>query len=262
MHWFDQETNLAIQEGVSHPQNYPFFLQPDNPGNHAALLIHGFGSSPRELFPLAAKLLEQGFRVYGVRLPGHGTSPEDLAQRQAEEWLAKVEQGYLNLKTMSEKVSVVGLSTGALLALKLALHQPLEKLVLLSPFLKLQHFLAPVAGLLSFIIPYQEKEISEPERPFYYQRRPLKGIAQINRLRRQVREQLPQVTAATLVLASLGDETIARGTAEELFSRLGSQVKQFHSYGLNVPHVLTSEENPELQDVLKRCSDFLTEDDE
>lgn len=257
MQWFEQETNLALREGVTHPQNYPFLLQPDKPGKHAVLLIHGFGSSPREMIPLAEKLIQHGFTVYGVRLPGHGTCPEDLAERKAEEWFTSIERGYVNLSKTYPKISVAGLSTGALLAIKLALKQPIEKLLLLSPFLKLQHSLAPFAGLLSHFIPFQKKEISEAEQPFYYQRRPLKGIAQINRIIRQIRTQLYKIITPTLILVSQGDATIAQGTAKEIFTRLGSQTKRFHSYGLEVPHVLTSQDNPEQQDVLQRCLDFL-----
>lgn len=257
MEWFDQEIKLAHDEEVSHPDNLPFFFSPLNSNGQAVLLIHGFGASPREMLPLGEVLVEHNFTVYGVRLPGHGTSPEDLATRQAEEWLATAEQGYQSLAKMDLKISVAGLSTGALLASKLALQHPLEKLILLSPFLQLQHVLAPFAGLLSFLIPYQNKEISIAERPFYYQQRPLKGIAQINKLCRQLRGHLNLILAPSLVLSSTGDATIAKGTAAKIHQQLGGSKKQFHCYGDNVPHVLTTAENPLQQDVLQRCVNFL-----
>lgn len=257
MQWFDQEKERARREGVTDSQNYPFLFHPERPGDRAVILVHGFGSSPREMAPLAEKLQQHDLTVYGVRLPGHGTCPEDLAGQHAADWYASVEQGYINLSATHTKISVAGLSTGALLAIELALKWPIEKLLLLSPFLKLQHPLAPFAGLLRYIIPYQKVDISELERSFYYQRRPLTGIAQINRIRRHIRSQLHKITAPTLVLASQGDATIAQGTAKELFTRLGSSTKQFHSYGPDVPHVLTSQDNPEQQDVLRRCLNFL-----
>jgi carboxylesterase len=255
--WFEQEIELAQNEGVSHPENLPFFLSPDNPNGQAVLLIHGFGASPREMFPLGNILRQHNFTVYGVRLPGHGTSPEDLATRKAEEWLTSVTRGYQSLIEMDFKISVAGLSTGALLALQLARQHPLNKLILLSPFLQLQHFLAPFAGLLSYLTPYQNKEISAAEQPFYYQQRPLKGIAQINRLSRQLRGKLSLITIPSLVLTSTGDATIAPGTAAKIYQQLGSQKKQFHCYGNEVPHVLTTAENPQQHDVLQRCVNFL-----
>jgi carboxylesterase len=260
MSWLEQEKKLAIREGVTHPENFPFQLQPQQPNGRAILLIHGFSSSPKEMRPLAEALKNAGFVVCAVRLPGHGTSPEDLAQRNAEEWLASCDEAVEYLLANYEHVSVGGLSTGALLAVMTALRYPLEKLILLSPFLRLNHILAPFAGLLSPFLPYQKKDIPVAEQPFYYQRRPLRGISQINRLRRRIAGQLPAVKAPTLVLASTGDATIAPRTAKRLFQRLGSRNKLFHCYAEQVPHVLTSPDNPEQLDVLKRCVDFLLSD--
>ncbi len=257
MRWFDREIDLAHNQGVSHPENLPFLLLPETPNGRAVLLIHGFTASPRELRPLGEILLRHNFTVYGIRLEGHGTNPADLARRKAEEWLATVERGYQSLAEMNLRVSAAGLSTGALLALQLALTHPLEKLILLSPFLKLRHFLAPFAGPLSVLIPYQNRGIPAAEQPFYYRQRPLKGVAQINRLRRRISRRLHRLTTPTLVLASAGDVTVAPGTAEALFKKLGSDSKQFHCYGPEVPHVLTTAENPLQQDVLQRCVNFL-----
>ena len=257
MNWFERETALARSEGVSHSGNLPFLLAPQNPNGRALLLVHGFSSSPKEMLPLGEALVKHDFTVYGVRLPGHGTTPDDLAGRSTEEWFSTVLQSYHALVKLGLTVSAAGLSTGALLCLKLALAQPLERLILLSPFLKLRHRLAPYAGLLSAMIPYQNKNIPPEEQPFYYQQRPLKGISQINRLRKELRGQLNRIVIPTLVLAAEGDATIAPGTAQELFQQLGGQPKLYHCYGPEVPHVLLSTENPRLQDVLLRCLRFL-----
>ncbi|MEA3363728.1 MAG: alpha/beta fold hydrolase [Thermodesulfobacteriota bacterium] len=257
MQWFEQEIELAHKEGVSHPENLPFFLAPETPSGQAVMLIHGFSATPREMLPLGKILQQHNVTVYGVRLPGHGTDPEDLATRRAEEWVITAEDGYQSLVEMGFKVSIAGLSTGALITLKLALQHHLEKLILLSPFLRLEHFLAPFAGLLGYLIPYQKKDISTDDRPFYYQKRPLKGIAQINRLSKQLNGKLNLITTPSLILTSTGDATIAAGTAEEIHRQLGSNYKAFHCYGDEVPHVLTTAENPQQQDVLQRCVDFL-----
>jgi carboxylesterase len=258
--WFERELALAHDEGVTHPQNNPFFLVPAKPNDQAVLLVHGFAASPHEMLPLGLHLQQHNLTVCGVRLPGHGTTPEDLAKRKAEEWQNCVEQGYQSLIDAGFQVSVGGLSTGALLTMTLALHHSPEKLILLAPFLHLRHPLAPFANLLSYLIPYQKKGISAEEKLFYYQRRPLKGIAQINRLLRQLRGNLDAITSASLILTSTGDLTIARGTASKIYDQLGSQIKSFHCYGDDVPHVLTTTENPQQQDVLRRCTVFLEND--
>lgn len=261
MDWIEQARESAHQAGVTREENLPFLLPADTPTERAILLVHGFSASPREMRPLGQYLQQQGFCVLGVRLPGHGTSPADLASRRAEEWLETVELGYQQLARKYPQVSALGLSTGALLVLKLALRRSLASLILLSPFLKLKHPLTPYVALLHRFIPYAKKLIDPAEQPFYYDKRPLKGIAQINRLRRELRSRLGEIQVPTLVLAASGDQTIAPGSAAELFRRLGSPAKRFHLYGADTPHVLIGEKSPARQDAFQRCRDFLAGSD-
>jgi len=260
INWIAKERERAQAEGVSHPDNFPFLLTPEQPNGEAVVLIHGFGATPRSIFPVAEALRNHHYTVAGVRLPGHGTTPDDLKQRKATEWVETARAAYDELAAGGLNVSAGGLSTGALIALTLASQRPLNKLLLFSPFLKLRHHLAPMAGFLSLFVPYQKRTIIAQEKDFYYSQRPLKAIAQINHLLRDMPRILPQINAPTLVLTSRGDTTIAQKTAVKLYQRLGTPHKTLHTYGNNVPHVLTTAENPELEDVLQRCIDFMNRD--
>ncbi|MFO7766852.1 MAG: alpha/beta fold hydrolase [Pelovirga sp.] len=260
MSWIEEEKERARSDGVNHRENFPFLLTPERPNGQAVVLIHGFGATPRSIFPVAEALYQEHYTVAGVRLPGHGTSPDDLKQRKATEWIAAARSAYDALANDGLKVSSGGLSTGALVALTLASQRPLQKLLLFSPFLQLRHHLAPYAGFLSFFVPYQKSLVGQTESDFYYSQRPLKAIAQINRLLRDMPRILPQIKAVTLVLTSTGDATIAPGTALKLYERLGTPHKILHTYGNNVPHVLTTTENPQLDDVLQRCLDFMNQE--
>lgn len=258
--WIEEERERAHCDGVSHPDNFPFLLAPKQPNGQAVVLVHGFGATPRSIFPVAEALYRQHYTVAGVRLPGHGTSPDDLKQRKATEWTATACSAYDYLTEKGLKVSCGGLSTGALVTLTLASQRPLHKLLLFSPFLQLRHHLAPYAGFLSFFVPYQKSTVGKLESDFYYSRRPLKAIAQINLLLRDMPRILPQIQAPALMLTSTGDRTIAPGTALKLYERLGTPHKILHVYGNNVPHVLTTAENPELDDVLQRCLEFMNQE--
>ena len=260
MSWIEEERARARAEGVIHPENFPFLLTPAQPNGQAVVLIHGFGATPRSIFPVAAALCNHRYTVAGVRLPGHGTSPDDLKQRKATEWVKAACAAYDELAARGLNISVGGLSTGALVALTLASQRPLNRLLLFSPFLKLRHHLAPMAGFLSLFVPYQKRTIAAQEQNFYYSQRPLKAIAQINRLLRDMPHILPQINAPTLILTSRGDTTIAQKTALKLYQHLGTPHKVIHTYGDNVPHVLTTAENPELEDVLQRCLEFMDRD--
>jgi hypothetical protein len=105
-------------EGESKPMpiGAPFFLKRRG-ATTGVVLIHGYMAAPEEVRPLAAFLRRQGFSVYNCRLRGHGTSPDDLAGRKWEEWLAAVERAYLVLASSCRNVVLGGFSCGAGLAL-------------------------------------------------------------------------------------------------------------------------------------------------
>lgn len=253
----EQELELAQSDGVSHVENRPFLLHPENPNQKGVLLVHGFSSTPREMRALGERLCRNGYIVMGVRLPGHGTSPEDLRHRKIAEWLQTAERGHQILQPLCQKISAVGISTGSLILLQLALRYPLEKLALLSPYLQLRHPLAPLAGVLRHFKSYHHRELQLEDRQFFYERRPLKSIAQLNRLMRDVKKQLVRVQTPTLVLSSRGDHTIVPESAQRLFDQLGSRHKEIHWYGDDVPHGMTSPNNPQQADVFARVVKFL-----
>ena len=60
-------------------------------GTTGALLVHGFTGSPQSLRALGEHLAGEGLSVVCVRLPGHGTTWEDLNTRTAREWTETVE---------------------------------------------------------------------------------------------------------------------------------------------------------------------------
>lgn len=257
MSWIEKATEQARADGVRHPENFPYLLLPEAANGHGVLIIHGFGATPREVRPLAEALCKCGFTVAGIRLPGHGTSPRDLKKRHAQEWLNAAASGYQALADMKLTVSICGLSTGAIIALFVAARHPVERLLLLAPFLRLRHRMTQLAGMVSPFLLYRNRAVATDDHNFYYTRLPLKGVAQINHLLRKLPHILPQIDVPTLTLTSTGDATIAPGTATALHQLLGSGNKSIHIYGDDVPHVLTTKENPRLDDVLQRCTDFL-----
>lgn len=253
----EEARDRARREGVTLEENLPFLLEPQRPATAGVLLVHGFTASPWEMRLFADSLAEAGLAALGIRLPGHGTTPEDLAGRRFEEWLAAVRGGQRLLADRGLRVYGVGMSTGGLLLLALAGGLPLAGQVLLSPYLRLRHRLAPAAGLLRFVRPYQRRPLTEERSPFYYDRRPVNGVYQLCRLIRHVRSRLAEVTAPTLLLGAAGDRTVHVDSAYDLYRRLGSRRKECHFFGPEVPHILTTRENPRWREVLRFTLDFL-----
>jgi carboxylesterase len=105
-------------------------------GPGACLLVHGFTGSPWDVRPLGEALAAGGFRVRGLRLPGHGTTPSAMLEAGAGDWLAACEEGLAGFR--DQRVAVVGLSMGALLAVVLAARHPdrVQAVVGLAPALR------------------------------------------------------------------------------------------------------------------------------
>ncbi len=249
----------AQQEGVTDPDNLPFMLLPAN-ATIAVLLVHGFTATPSEMRPVAEQLSSAGIASYGVRLPGHGTSPQDLSHRRWEAWYKTVELGHQSLKKDFPSVYGAGMSTGCLLLSLLAVHNPLNGLVLFSPYLRVAHKLAPYASLIKWFMPYQTR-LEDEQSSRYYHRRPIAGVHQINRLIRTLRPLLPQISCPVLAFNGEGDQTVDIASGRQLVENLGSTIKQHQTFGPDVGHVLTLEENPCRQVMFEQMTKFIRETD-
>ncbi|HEY7746321.1 MAG TPA: alpha/beta fold hydrolase [Desulfuromonadales bacterium] len=253
----EEEVNRGRRDGVVREENLPFLLHPARPAKAGVLLVHGFTASPWEMRLFGEALAAEGYLALGVRLPGHGTTAEDLVHRSYEEWQTAVERGYRQLAEQGLRCYGIGMSTGALLVLLLAASRPLQGLVLLSPFLKLRHPLSPATGLLRFFKRFQHREVTENLAAYYYDRRPVNGVYQLCRLTRRIRKVLGSVTTPALVVSSTGDQTVEPESARELFRQLASRHKEYHCFGPDVPHILTTPENPRWRETFRLTLDFL-----
>ncbi|HAD03684.1 MAG: hypothetical protein A2005_06815 [Desulfuromonadales bacterium GWC2_61_20] len=255
----DAMLRQALTDGVSDADNLPFLFDPPPhiQSRTGVLLVHGFTATPWEMRWLGAGLARNGVHSLGVRLPGHGTTAEDLAKHSREEWLATVRQGYAILAEGCDNVFGLGMSTGGLLLLALATESPLAGLVLLSPFVKLKHPLVRFAGPIAWVYPFEERPLAAGAERHYYRRRPLLGVRELVRLLDAIGPHLPTIRQPALVVGARGDQTVPAGSAQALYERLGSRSKVFHLLGVEVPHVLTTEENPYRDTVLELARSFI-----
>lgn len=252
-----EERDRSRRAGVK-DDDLPFFTAPAG-ATAAVLLVHGFSATPWEMRPLAADLGERGFACLAVRLPGHGTTPEDLAARRWEEWLGALILGHDLLASRFPRIYGAGQSTGTLLLLAMARQRRPAGLVLLSPYLRLRHRLAPFAGWLRYLKPYQDRPLSAEDAKHYYRRRPLAGVHQINRLRHEITPRLAEVTLPVLAIHGEGDQTIDIDSGRRLVEQLGGTIKVYERLGPEAPHVLTGEENPLRGAVFDLIGKFLGE---
>lgn len=96
-----------------------------HPGNGAGVLVlHGFTGNPLTMRALAERAAAAGYGVELPRLPGHGTSVEDLATKRWADWATAAEEAYDRLAARCERVAVVGLSMGGGLTAHVAEVRP------------------------------------------------------------------------------------------------------------------------------------------
>ncbi len=111
------------------PSAEPFFF-PGRPTG--CLLVHGFTGAPKEMRWLGEYLAGQGHTVLGVRLSAHATQPEDMIRSRWWDWVASVEDGWAMLSGCTERIFVIGLSMGGILALLSASYQPVAGVVAMA----------------------------------------------------------------------------------------------------------------------------------
>lgn len=101
------------------------------------LVLHGYTGSPASMRPLAEAFATAGLAVELPLLPGHGTTPAELARTTYADWLAAAEAAYESLAARCERVAVAGLSMGGALTLELAAaHPEIAGIVLVNPFVE------------------------------------------------------------------------------------------------------------------------------
>ena len=100
----------------------------------AVLLLHGYGGKSTNWLYAAEKINENlEIPVYIPRLPGHATNISDFLNSNADQWLRKAVDSYLELNTKFQEIYVAGLSMGGLLAALVAAQFKVKKLSLVAP---------------------------------------------------------------------------------------------------------------------------------
>jgi carboxylesterase len=200
-------------------------------GPVGVLLCHGFTGSPQTLRGWADYLAGQGLSVSLPRLPGHGTTWQDLAGTGWRDWFAEVDRAFGVLADRCEQVFVFGLSMGACLALRLAEVRggAVRGLVLANPSLapdtKL-FLLAPVLKRLIRTLPGIASDIKKPGgHEVGYDRVPVRAAATLPGLWKATVGDLGSVTQPVLVYRSTVDHVVGPASMRVLLSALpGGQV--------------------------------------
>lgn len=195
----------------------------------AVLLCHGFTGTPQSMHPVGAHLANAGYTVRLPRLPGHGTTWQEMNRTRWQDWYATVNASFQELRERCSKVVVVGLSMGGTLATRIAEeHGPrVSGLVLMNPAFRLddirlkalpvlKHVVGSLAGVGNDI-----KKVGGPAE-LAYTRVPLKALHSQLDLWSVVVRDLPEVTQPVLLLRSAVDHVVPASSSALFLSRISS----------------------------------------
>ena len=245
---FDRDYKQYYYKSQSKPKHIgrPFFLKRPF-SNKGILLVHGYLSAPEEVRELARYLYECGYNVYGVRLRGHGTSPEDLAGRTWQDWHKSVRRGYVVLTNTVKDMAIAGFSTGAGLALLHASTQDDYKCVIsICAPLKLANIASNLASsvvkwnklLKSVDIKKGKLEFvkNEPANPHInYFKNPVNGLWELEKLMKVVDANLKYINIPSLVIQGSNDPVVNPESGKEVFEKISRTYSSwfviFHGYG-------------------------------
>jgi carboxylesterase len=195
-------------------------------GTTGVLLCHGFTGSPQSLRPWAEFLADAGLSVRLPRLPGHGTTWQELARTRWEDWFAEADRSFDELRAVSEEIFVMGLSMGGCLALRLAeLRGPAVKgLVLVNPSVAADTWLFSLAPVMKLVVPSLKGIGSDIKKDhaaeLSYDRTPVKAAATLPGLWQITQAELGKVTAPVLVYRSTVDHVVGPASLKVLRAAL------------------------------------------
>lgn len=202
---------------------------PASPAGHIGIVLsHGFTGSPASMRPWAAHLAEQGYAVSLPRLPGHGTTWQEMNRTGWADWYAEVERAFLALRDRVDTVVVCGLSMGGALALRLAADHPhdVAGLVLVNPAVDTERKDVTLLPVLKHVLPSMPGIANDIKKPGVqehgYTRTPLRAADSMFRAYRTLRADLHRVTCPVLVFRSVEDHVVDPSSARAIRSGVRS----------------------------------------
>jgi len=216
------------------------------------LVLHGFTGNPYSMRPLAERCAKSGYSVELPRLPGHGTSLEDLVPRRWPDFVEVALGAYDDLAERCDKVAVVGLSVGGALTATIAEQRPsVAGCVFINPMLKgpgaemergLQELIDSGLEVLATDGGSDIKKVGTSEAK--YEGWPLRALQSVIEGVEVVDAKLASITAPSLLLSSREDHTVAPDNGDEIVEKSSGPVERIwleESY-----HVATLDNDREL----------------
>jgi len=233
----DYKEHYSVMYSKAKEMGEPFALY-DEAYTEGIVFAHGLKSSPSEIRELCEYIHKQGFNVYGVRLKGHGTLPQDLRDVTYEDWEDSMNTGYAAMRQVCKKIYLGGFSTGGLVALLCASRKnfPVAGIVCINSALELhdirinyaQHMHA-INDFLAFFkanIDYIDHEADYPETN--YSRLYVSTLAQLKSLMTETDKALHKIDVPLFIIQGSNDPVVVARNADTIMKDAVSTHKELY----------------------------------
>lgn len=197
-------------------------------GDIAVLIVHGFTGSPASVRPWAEGLHRNGFTVKVPRLPGHGTSWEEMNRTNWQDWFNEVEREFLELRRRHRRVFVAGFSMGGALSIRLASRRSreIEGLILINPSIGDERPFMKLVPILKYLIPSikgRGTDVARPNPPRHsYGRTPLRALHSLQKLWRLAQGDLSRIDMPLMIGYSINDHVVHPRNSELVIENVAS----------------------------------------
>lgn len=257
LYMIPMEEGGVITQGWKSTQ--PFYLEGIGEKKRTCLLlIHGFTGNPGDFRRLGSCLHGAGYTVLAIRLPGHGTTPEEMRGTRWEDWWQHTLLCYdLLAKTVPDaEIIPIGYSMGGLLAMKLSLVRQTAGVVSLAAPIELMDRRIRYAGLVKYVKPYIHKQPAICDYLVIergaYSKTPLACVESLYKHIQIMKRQLSYVTAPIFIGQGLRDATVKPISAAYIERHVSSRHKVVRYYPETTHAILADRSRDEVYaDVLR-----------
>jgi len=178
--------------------------------------------------PWAEYLAAQGYAVSLPRLPGHGTTWQEMNKTTWADWYGELERAFEALSNQVDTVVICGLSMGGALALRLAADHPdrVAGLVLVNPAVRTDRKDVKLLPVLKHVIPAMPGIANDIKKPGVeehgYTKTPLRAADSMFQAYKALVADLGRVTSPILLFRSTEDHVVDPSSGREIQSRVSS----------------------------------------
>ncbi len=197
------------------------------------LVLHGFTGNPSSMRSIAERAAAAGYSVELPRLPGHGTTVEDMMTTTWADWSGAALDAYDELARRCERVAIVGLSMGGALTAFIAEQRPfVAGCVFINPLVKslgaemesaIKEMLATgVESVESIGSDIKKEGVLEAS----YNATPLRCVVSLSEGGHEIEAKLSEIVAPSLLFSSREDHVVTSDNGDAIVERSSGPVER------------------------------------